>query len=871
MSLYNKSNGVINRVLFKDIVLRPLAVKIGQILWFSGLTLIALPSAQAQEYFNPALLSLGVDGDISSNVADLSVFEKGRQPPGEYHVQLVVNNRVIGERKLTFTNDKDGNLIPQLTLKQYQAIGLRTQAVPSLAGAADDTLISDIREVLPGATVRFDYASQRVELTFPQLYSERRSEFEADAEQWDQGMPAALLNYSLSGNQTKSSGNGNQSSIYSNLRGGINLGAWRLRSYATYQHTARAGAAASDSFNLISTYLQRDIHTIKGQLIVGDSATPADVFDSVQFQGGQLISDEGMLPSTQRGYAPVVRGVVESGAEITIRQNGNVIYQSYVPPGPFAIDDLYPATMSGDLEVIIKESDGSERRFIQPFSSLAIMQREGQLKYAAVAGKLRNSGSSANTNHARFIQGTLVYGLPGSVTLYGGMQLAKQFMAASVGVGVGLGKLGALSADVTHSGMTLPHRDKSQGQSYRLRYSQSLAETNTTLSLAAYRYSTEGYYSLEDAFSDPGKSNFNNRYRPRGEFQVMLNQSLGPAGSIYASGSQRNYWTKSGELRTWALGYNTNLYGISYGLNFSQSQDTDSGREDRRVAFNIAVPLSRWLSGGANNSVYANYALTSSNGQGANQQAGISGSAMEDNQLNYNLSQSYANKDNSHSTALSGTYSGSAGTLSAGFNRSPSQQQINYGLRGGIVAHPYGVTLSQDLGETIALIRAPGASDLKVGNQTGLRTDTFGQAIMPWVIPYQRTEISLNPKGLKPTVTLGKTTASVTPTRGAVVLAEYPTQRGHQVMITLKNEQGKFVPFGATARLLNSQNKEPSTGIVGDDGLLYISGMPDSGSMELTWGKGGDNTCQVRFNLEAAIKNQLDGVPLQTESICQRN
>ncbi|WP_409335312.1 fimbria/pilus outer membrane usher protein, partial [Escherichia coli] len=34
-----------------------------------------------------------------------------------------------------------------------------------------------------------------------------------------------------------------------------------------------------------------------------------------------------------------------------IKQNGYVIYQTYMPPGPFEISDLNPTSSAGDLEV----------------------------------------------------------------------------------------------------------------------------------------------------------------------------------------------------------------------------------------------------------------------------------------------------------------------------------------------------------------------------------------------------------------------------------------------------------------------------------------------------------------------------------------
>ncbi|HCU14203.1 fimbria/pilus outer membrane usher protein [Hafnia paralvei] len=41
---------------------------------------------------------------------------------------------------------------------------------------------------------------------------------------------------------------------------------------------------------------------------------------------------------------------------------------------------------SGDLDVTIKEEDGSELHFVQPYSAVPILQREGHLKDSIIAG-----------------------------------------------------------------------------------------------------------------------------------------------------------------------------------------------------------------------------------------------------------------------------------------------------------------------------------------------------------------------------------------------------------------------------------------------------------------------------------------------------
>lgn len=82
---------------------------------------------------------------------------------------------------------------------------------------------------------------------------------------------------------------------------------------------------------------------------MGDGNTGSDIFDGVGFRGVRLYSSDNMYPDSQQGFAPTVRGIARTAAQLTIRQNGFIIYQSYVSPGAFEITDLHPTSSNGDL------------------------------------------------------------------------------------------------------------------------------------------------------------------------------------------------------------------------------------------------------------------------------------------------------------------------------------------------------------------------------------------------------------------------------------------------------------------------------------------------------------------------------------------
>ncbi|WP_312754831.1 fimbria/pilus outer membrane usher protein, partial [Escherichia coli] len=91
-------------------------------------------------------------------------------------------------------------------------------------------------------------------------------------------------------------------------------------------------------------------------------------------RGMRLYSDSRMLPSALASYAPIIRGVANSNAKVTVTQNGYKIYESTVPPGEFVIDDLSPSGFGSELVITIEEADGSKRSFTQPFSSVVQLQ-----------------------------------------------------------------------------------------------------------------------------------------------------------------------------------------------------------------------------------------------------------------------------------------------------------------------------------------------------------------------------------------------------------------------------------------------------------------------------------------------------------------
>jgi len=822
-------------------------------------------SAWATDMFNPNALEID---NPSKTPVDLSLFSSaGGQAPGEYRVDIYINGDKQDTRTINFVSGTDGQLNPQLTPAMLTQFGVKLNSVPSLMAMSKDAVITDLTKYIPQSTTRFDFSHQKLAITVPQDNMTVLAQGAVDPKLWDDGVSALLVNYNFTGSNTwQDNSDGHNDSYFLNLRSGINLGGWRLRNYSTWNYSkSRSGNGgidksgnpighdndASSRWDSINTYVQHDIDDIKGQFTAGDSFTPSEVFDSVQFRGAQVASDDNMLPDSLRGFAPTVRGIANSNAKVTIRQNGSVIYQAYVPPGAFTITDLYPTSSSGGLQVTITEADGSERVFMQPFSNVPVMQREGRLKYAFTVGKYRAPNDYGK--EPLLGQATLLYGLPHDMTVYGGFQTADNYNALALGLGVGLGEIGSISLDATQSYATLSAgtRDESRaGQSYRFQYSKNITATDSTITLAGYRYSSKGFYTFNEAmnyryYDEDDYFNFRNNKRNRIQLDLTQNLMGGKWGALSFSGYQQDYWNREGHESSASLGYSNSLNGINWTVLYTYTDSANSRTaNNQQLALSVSVPLSKWLPNS-----YINNSITNDLHGKTYNQVGLSGTALADNNLSYSVAQGYGNRDRGYSGQINADYRSTYGQVNAGYNYAENSRQINYGLQGSIIAHPHGITLGQPMAgdvAAVALVRAPGADGVKIENGTGVYTDWRGYTIVPYLSPYKRSRVALDPGTLSDDVDLQENVKTVVPTSGAVVLADFKTNVGARVLMTLQQAGGQAVPFGATVSV---NGDDSNTGIVGEEGQVYLSGVPESGSLVVKWGNGDSQQCHANFTL----------------------
>jgi outer membrane usher protein len=791
-------------------------------------------SEPGQTLFNERFLDVG-----GGEHADLSIFAFGnRVTAGTYVPDVAVNGRNVGKQELRFIERSAGaDAVPCLTPPMLSEWGVNTAVFPALQGHDDQCV--DLPAIIPNSEVNYDGGKQRLELSVPQAAMKREARGAVDPSRWERGIEAGMIDYQISGAQYTGSRYrqlDRNVALFGAARMGVNIGDWRIRHASNYVRSLNG----TPRWQALDTYAQRDLAGWRSQLTLGDSSTSGALFDAFQFRGVQLTSDDAMLPDSLQGYAPTIRGVAQTNAQVTVRQNGYTIYSTYVPPGPFVIDDLYPAIGNGDMEVTITEADGRETKFVQPFAALPTLLRDGAWRYSATAGEYR-AGLHNDDAHPVFIQGTVARGLGREYTAYAGMTGADLYQSVMFGFGKNMLDFGAISADLTHARTQRQDqfRQIHTGQSLRFLYAKSFPLSSTNFQLAGYRYSTRDFRTFPEAVRMAnwgGGPLFATR---RTKVEAFLTQRVGTQGSLSLTANRQTYWGTNKSTSFLQVGYFGAYKRLSYGTYLSQYSNLD-GPSSQQVSLTLSIPL-------GSTSTTGNYNVTRGSQGVLSQQASVHGSAY-DARLNYNatVGRSRGNGSNTTTTtSVSTAYLSPVGRLDLGRSQGAGYGQNTFGFAGGAVAHRGGVTLAPSLGDTVALIHAPGAAGVGFNINPGVRTDRSGYAVLPYLSPYRLNRIELRTADLGNNIDVANAALEVVPTRGAVVYTKFATQVGYRLLMTLTDKKGRVLPFGS--KIENDKGQE--VGVVGQDGQAYVAGARESGTLKVSWGLDDAEQCKVPYTV----------------------
>lgn len=782
---------------------------------------------------------------LESSGSELTEYTKqqlaqvGQQLPGTYPVEVILNSHKISTEVIRFVKC-EAELCPQVTLGTLKKWGIAPGPFVSKDAGDEDTVLAlHFEQAIPGSTVKLSANASKLILNVPQKYLlDDDANFLASVT--EESIPTLFLSYYYSGQRNESAGDSDDQHFVS-LNNGINLGAWRLRQSANLVKSSQSEM----SWQPTQTYIGRDILSLMSRLMMGQTTTSGRVFDSFSFKGLSLSSIDEMLPDSQRNYAPVIKGIALSQANIEIRQDGNLIYQKSIPAGSFELTDVVPNNSSGDLEVTIRESTGEVRKFIQPYATQPKMVRQGQLRYALSSGRYDN-GNAAGDKEI-FVQAEGLYGVGNTVSVFSGAMASSSYQSGVAGVGLNLGDFGGISLEIDTSRHKESEWLKSgSGYASKINYSKYFGLSGTSLQASYTQSHDRGYFTYADyqarhethqgATTLPGSI--------KRQWQAGLNQDLAQFGSLSLNYYSQQSWDDSYNSKTLNASYNANWKGISAGISYSQSDITSTTQyKDNVLALNVVVPFSSlW---GPSSQARINHSYITSRSGLAQNQTTVSGSLLRDNNLNYSLSQTWA--QDQHGQAARVQYDGGSGSVNAAYSRNSSGfSQTSLGSTGSVVFHPGGVTLGQSISpkDPFAIVSAPGAGNVSVTTKSGVKTDSRGYAIVPALTAYRQNSIGIDPTTASDTTSLTSTQTQSTPGFGTAVAAKFGTHIGHKawVHILYRNR-----PLSLGTELYG---KNGASGIVDDKGYAWITGLTNGDQLSANV----DGTqCRMRINYDRLV------------------
>lgn len=837
-------------------------------------------NARAEEYrFDSNLLT----GTSLEHHIDLDKFSQKEVAiaEGKQLVDISLNGEILAtETPVTFrkiTPDA-ASASPCLDPALLKLLQLKPDADAS--GATDECVF--LAQKVKRANWHFDTANLVLEFVVPQVSLFRQPRGFIPVSEWNSGEPVLFARHSTNYYHNENSASGSTYSyLWSMMNIGANAGLWQARHQANLRYMDSNTAGSAYKWNAVRTWVQRPLPDISSQLSLGDNYTSTSMFGGISFNGVKLETDQRMWPQGKRGYAPEVIGTATSNSRVVIKQQDRVIYETTVPPGPFVISDLYNTKSNGDLHVDVISADGKTSSFTVPYAAVPDSVRPGNISYEFAAGRVRNYYSVDND----FTEGVLQYGVNNSLTLNSGMRLAHDYEAMLLG-GVWASQAGAIALNTTWSHAKEANNETSTGWRAELSYSKSFA-TRTNLVLAAYRYSTSGYRDLQDILgmrreNKNGETWYSDTLQQRNRLAATMSQDMYGFGTLGFSASTTDYYGNRPRVSELQLTYGNNWGKVNYNIsagrqrtswdngNLYSVNDSDYNRDNYKktteniISLNFSMPL-EWRDTSSRVSMdmtQDKYTRTTT--------ATLSGSAGDDSRYSYSIYGGYDQyRDNAggHDTSWGANVQDrtSVGTMSASWSQGQGFKQLGLGTNGTLVVHEKGVTYGPYASETFALVHADGAKGALVRNGQGSRIDSFGNAILPSLVPYRKNQVSLDTRTMNQNVEINGGSARLVPYAGSVARVDFETVYGRPVLIIAKTPDGTLVPMGAD--VLSAEGK--NIGMVGQAGMAYARLPEQSGVLLVKWGDTANAQCRIRYQLDKPVDE--DAEPVQLNAVCEED
>ncbi|MCA1322981.1 fimbria/pilus outer membrane usher protein [Herbaspirillum sp. alder98] len=818
------------------------------LLTLAGLLAPTSPAwAQAPAGFDLDMLrERGIDPQIAEYFKDAARFR-----PGINVVTLFVNGQLRGRLEARFDDNGDLCFDERLLDKGNLKIPEPTAAPEKRDTAPVDATNTchGFLEVYPQTEVELRPGKEEVALVVP---TDSIRPAEADFSGYSAGGVAAMTNYDIIASRSQFGQTGS-SFMSANLELGLNMGDWIMR---TREMVSRQEKSSQRQH--LYAYAQHTLIDYRSIFQAGQINILNTAFSAGPITGVQLVPEAAL--ATNSLNTVMVEGIAQSQARIEVRQNSALIYSTIVPGGPFALADLPLLNGTGDLDVTVIETNGAQRRFTVPAATLQGGNFGLQRGLSLAFGKMRSLGNSTGRQ-------------PWLLTASGGWALSKNsslsagLMGATGYQGVSWGMDGRFGANNLSFQQRLARASEEgqRGTQFSLGASRILAES-FSLSLSSTQQ-TLGYRDLGDtAVSRQAQTSQSQALNPatpaapnpdyaryRGQYSASLGwnqRALGGFSFSYSRSTQFNGNSTQRIMASWGRTFdfgtvNLNLerqLGRQSGDTSTSGRGGEAGRNPTVFYLTLSIPLGkRSVRSYLNNS-------------GGYQRMGSSFSNQAGDSLNYSVSAERSSQSSETDLSAQASMLPRYTQVNLGYSRSGNgSTSFNGGLRGGMVLHKGGFTLSPyAVQDTFGILQVGDIAGVKVNTPHGpVWTDWKGQAVVAQMSPYASTRLEIATRSLPRNVDLRNGLKQLDPGRGSVSHVDFEVLRVRRILLNARDPQQRPLPKGGF--VLDADQQFVTT--VVDDGQIFLLNGTTQGVLQVIMPD--EKTCQLHYQLPETVDSEV--------------